>query len=177
MKKHLLDLLILFIALLMLTSCGKKADDKDVIRFETTDLEGNTVSSEDIFSEHKITLVNIWGTYCGPCINEMPDLEILNQRLAEKDCAIIGIVSDVRGSGDTALIGTAKEIVSQTGVTYVNLVPWQGWYEKLMAEYIPTTYFIDSKGHIVGEAAVGARGADDYEALLDEVLKTLDGGN
>lgn len=143
---------------------------EDAVTFETTDLDGNPVSSADIFSQHKMTMVNLWGTYCGPCIGEMPDLEILNARLAEKDCAIIGVVIDVRSAGDTAMISTAKEILTDTGVTYLNLVPWATLWDDLPAEFIPTTYFIDSNGAVVGEAAIGARGADEYEALVDALL-------
>ncbi|MBO5998548.1 MAG: TlpA family protein disulfide reductase [Lachnospiraceae bacterium] len=141
------------------------------VRFETVDLNGSPVSSEEIFSQHTLTMVNIWGTYCGPCIREMPDLEVLSQRLKEKDCAIIGIVCDVRGTNDTEVIKSAEEIIAQTGVTYLNLIPWDTLWETLPSEYIPTTYFVDSEGNIVGEAAVGARGADDYEALIDALLK------
>lgn len=43
------------------------------IRFEGTDLRGNTVSS-DIFSRFKLTMINVWATYCNPCLREMPDL-------------------------------------------------------------------------------------------------------
>ena len=141
--------------------------------FETKTLSGSTVKSEDIFGAHKLTMVNLWGTYCGPCIREMPDLEVLNQRLGEKDCAIIGIVIDVQGIEDGAMVLTAGKILADTGVTYQNLLPWAGFTEVFPANFVPTTYFVDREGRIVGEAAIGARGADEYEALLDEVLATL----
>ncbi len=149
------------------------AEDGSAIAFETTDLDGNTVRSEDIFGKNKITMVNIWGTFCGPCIQEMPELEVLYGRLADKGCTMIGIVCDVLDAADTRQIETAREIVADTGVTYLNLIPWEGMQDVLAASLIPTTYFIDSQGCIVGEAAVGARGADEYEALLDEILKTI----
>ena len=140
------------------------------VSFETTDLEGNTVNSADIFKENKITMINLWGTFCGPCIREMPDLEILRERLKEKECGIIGIVVDVEGPQDTEVIDAAKEIIAYTGVTYNNLVPWETIWETLPAEFVPTTYFVDENGQIIGEEAVGARGADEYEALIDELL-------
>ena len=71
-------------------------------------------------------------------------------------------------------IQTAEEIIADTGVTYRNLLPWDGFDAALPAEYIPTTYFVDSQGRLIGEAAVGARGADDYEALLNEALASLE---
>ena len=144
------------------------------IHFETVDLAGNPVRSEDIFSQNTLTMVNIWGTFCGPCINEMPDLEVLNGRLADKGCAIIGVVCDVAGPDDASHIAEAEEIVADTGVTYQNLIPWDGFDAALPAEYIPTTYFVDSQGRLVGEPAVGSRGADDYEALLDAALASLE---
>ena len=140
------------------------------ISFETTDLDGNAVTAEELFSQHKLTMINLWGTYCGPCIGEMPDLEILSQRLAEKDCAIVGVVVDVAGLEDTARLETAREIIADTGVTYLNLFPWYTLMEDFPAQFIPTSYFVNSEGQIVGEAAIGARGADDYEALIDELL-------
>ena len=144
--------------------------DAAAVSFETVDLDGNTVSSADIFSQHKLTMVNIWGTFCGPCIDEMPDLEVLSGRLAEKDCAIIGIVCDVQGPDDENTIADAKEIIQATGVTYLNLLPWAEFMEVFPAMYVPTTYFVDSSGQIIGEEAVGSRGADDYEALVDDLL-------
>ena len=140
------------------------------ISFETTDLDGNAVTAEELFSQHKLTMINLWGTYCGPCIGEMPDLEILSQRLAEKDCAIVGVVVDVAGLEDTARLETAREIIADTGVTYMNLLPWYTLMEDFPAQFIPTSYFVNSEGQIVGEAAIGARGSDDYEALIDELL-------
>ena len=140
------------------------------ISFETTDLDGNAVTAEELFSQHKLTMINLWGTYCGPCIGEMPDLEILSQRLAEKDCAIVGVVVDVAGLEDTARLETAREIIADTGVTYLNLFPWYTLMEDFPAQFIPTSYFVNSEGQIVGEAAIGARGVDDYEALIDELL-------
>ena len=140
------------------------------IAFETTDLDGNPVSSADIFSRNKLTMVNIWGTFCGPCINEMPDLEILNQRLGNKGCAIVGVVIDAGGDYQMEVIRAAEEIIGDTGVSYLNLLPWEGIDDQFPAQYIPTTYFVDSHGNIVGETAVGSRGTDDYEALIDEAL-------
>ena len=71
------------------------------------------------------------------------------------------------------LLRTAKDIIADTGVTYLNLLPWDGIDNDMPAQYIPTTYFVDSSGRIVGEAAIGFRGADQYEALLDAALASL----
>ncbi len=137
------------------------APEGKTIMFKTTDLEGNTVRSEDIFHGHTLTMLNLWGTYCGPCIREMPDLERLRPRLESKNCSIVGIVLDVPDLDSTEMVATAREILAQTGVTYLNLIPWPGLETQLPSQFIPTSYFVDSEGRIVGEAAVGARGAEE----------------
>ena len=143
------------------------------VSFEATDLDGNLVRSEEIFKEHTLTMVNLWGTYCGPCIGEMPDLERLNQKLQSKNCAIIGIVIDVPSAQNAEMVSAAKEILSATGVTYLNLCAFNGLDSVFPAQFVPTSYFVDSDGRIVGEAAIGARGAEDYETLMNEILETL----
>ena len=147
-----------------------RADLGDIIQFKTVDLDGNVVDSSELFKKNKITMVNLWGTYCGPCIREMPDLEVLSSRIKEKGCSVIGIVVDVPSISNTSMVDTAKDILGDTGVTYLNLVPWFTIRDDLPAAFIPTTYFIDSEGHIIGEPAVGARGADEYEKLIDEAI-------
>ena len=43
------------------------------VAFEAKDMEGNEVTS-GVFAESKLTMINVWATYCNPCLNEMPDL-------------------------------------------------------------------------------------------------------
>ena len=150
---------------------GASGGNSDVIYFETTDLDGNVVRSEDLFKGHRLTMVNIWGTFCGPCIDEMPELEKLNYRLKQKDCAIIGIVSDVQSPEDSETIGAAKGLIEEIGVKYTNLVPWDDTWEVFPAQFIPTSYLVDEEGRIVGEAVVGARSVDDYDEWIDGMLK------
>lgn len=64
------------------------------LRFETTDLDGNPVRSEELFAQHKVTMLNIWATWCGPCKGELRELGDINRRVQEKNGAIIGILSD-----------------------------------------------------------------------------------
>ena len=152
------------------TASPDRGAQYDGIEFAAFDLDGKQVSAEDIFGSNELTMVNVWATFCGPCIGEMPELEVLSGRLKDKGCAIIGVVCDIYGTEDTSHISDAKSIISDTGVTYLNLMPWETFDDTFPAMYVPTTYFVDRTGHIVGEEAVGARGADDCEALVDSLL-------
>ena len=57
--------------------------------FKSVDLEGNEIDNS-IFANADITVLNFWGTYCGPCINEMPELEAWNKELPD-NIQIIGV--------------------------------------------------------------------------------------
>ena len=149
------------------------AEEGSTVTFGTVDLAGNPVNSAELFSQYELTMVNLWGTFCGPCKQEMPGLETLYQAMKERNIAVIGVVVDIAGPDDRELIEEAEEIAARTGVTYPNLLPWDGIDTSMPSMYIPTTYFVDPEGHIVGEAAVGARGPEAYESLIEEALEKI----
>ena len=92
---------LLAAALLLLSACGQAAAPAEtsgaeetapagiLSSFDTVDLDGNAVD-QGVFSEHKLTMVNIWATYCGPCISEMPDLGILAEEYEDKGLQVMG---------------------------------------------------------------------------------------
>ena len=83
------------------------------VSFETIDLDGNTVNSKDLFAQNKVTMINIWGTTCGPCVNEMPVLEQMNKEFQARGGAVVGLVDDVRVN-DQQYLEDAKSIVKDT---------------------------------------------------------------
>lgn len=146
--------------------------------FKAVDLSGNTVTDE-IFKGKKLTMVNIWATFCRPCINEMPDLELLSKEYADKDFQIIGIVCDVSYSGDgynKELYNSALDIVESTGVTYTNLLP-SGSLDiiKLGEVYsVPETIFVDENGVVVGQSFIGSRSLEDWKETVDSVFASME---
>ena len=136
------------------------------IEFETTDLDGNPVKSEDLFAGHPVTAINLWATWCGPCKEELPELETLNAELEENDCQIIGIVTDATKDRK---IEKAKEILKNAGTDYVNLVPFEALSEMLPQNCWPTTYFVDENGILVGEP-VDSADPDMYRETIAELL-------
>ena len=88
------------------------------LRFETTDLDGNPVRSEELFAQHKVTMLNIWATWCDPCKRELRELGDINRRVQEKNGAIIGILSD---ADDAETIALGKELLAENGADYLNL--------------------------------------------------------
>ena len=149
------------------------AESGTLVSFETTDLAGNPVKSEELFSPYKLTMINLWGTFCGPCIQEMPGLETLYQTMKVRNVNVIGVVVDISGPDDTGLIEEAGDIIDMTGVKYMNLLPWDDIDAVLPATAIPTTYFVDAQGRIVGRPAVGARSTAAYEGLIDSAMAQM----
>ena len=138
------------------------------VTFETTDLDGNPVNSTQLFSQNKVTMINIWATFCGPCIEEMPELEKLNKEFSEKGGAVVGLVDDVPVDNN-AYLKEAQTIVKDTGVTYVNLRAWDGYQDVLSSVGTPTTYFVDSQGKIIGEPILGAS-VNKYKEQMEKYL-------
>ena len=136
-----------------------------IISFTTTDVDGNEITSEDLFAENKYTMVNCWASWCPPCIRESPDLDKLNEEFKEQGCGVIGVLTD--GNDETGL-AEGKLILQDAEVTYTNLIPWEG-FDELGINAFPTSFFVDSKGMVVGEVVLGARFRS-YRKVLKDLL-------
>ena len=136
--------------------------------FTTATLDGETVT-ESILAEKDYTMINVWGTYCGPCINEMPELEKLHKELPE-NMQMIGVICDLAYGFETdAVKDAANEIIEETGVTYPSLLFWPeaSWFPET-SNVVPTTYFVDSKGNLVSDIIYGAH-IDAYRAAIEKL--------
>ena len=138
------------------------------VTFEGTDLEGNTVS-EDVFTQSKLTMVNVWATYCNPCLREMPGLGELGAEYDGSEFQIIGIVSDVREGEDQALV---ESLVQQTGANYPHLLLNDSINNAFMGSVsgVPTTFFFDGEGMYLG-GVVGSAEKSEWEELIHGLLE------
>ena len=146
--------------------------------FTAQDLSGNEVD-QSIFAGHKLTMVNIWATFCGPCLSEMPELGEIHAQYAEKGVQVVGIVTDVLnqdGSYNEAQIATARDAVSLTGADYLHLLPSPDLivYKLQYVTAVPETIFVDSQGNQVGESYLGAKSKDQWTAIIDELLAQVE---
>ena len=144
--------------------------------FATTDLAGNPVD-QHLFEGHALTMVNVWATFCGPCLMEMPELGELAEQLAPEGVQIVGVVADVLdydGSISASQVELAKEIVEKTKANYLHIVPSQDLYGVLSGvTAVPTTFFVNAAGEQVGREILGARNKANWEALIRENLERV----
>lgn len=124
------------------------AEEGAGIHFVTEDLSGNPVSSEELFGGHSVTMINLWATWCDPCIGELPELEKISREIAADGFRIIGIVTD---TDSETKIEKALRILEEKGVTYVNLKAFEGLSGMLPQQFWPTSYFVDETGALIGE--------------------------
>lgn len=193
-------LLILLIAGLILAGCGggdnrqnavdgtsengigsevsdtETGTEQQVYVLEFTDAvttEGEKMSS-DVFANSKLTMINVWATFCGPCINEMPDLGEIAVSYDVADFQLIGIVGDAM-EGDADMLAEAKAIIEETGADYPHLLLNEELYINLVgaSDSVPTTYFFNQEGELLGYL-VGARSKDAWEELIDGILEELE---
>ena len=142
--------------------------------FSTTDLDGNELD-QSMLEGYGLTMVNVWATYCTPCLGEMPALGELAEEYRDQGVQIVGLVSDVLnsdGSYSEEQLDTARDIVAETGADYPHLLPSQDLYGLLSQIYaVPTTFFVDSQGRQVGSAYVTAMEKEDWVQVIDGVME------
>ncbi len=145
--------------------------------FKTQDL--NEVEyDQTIFADYDLTMVNIWGTYCPPCLEEMPYLGELSTEYADKGVQIVGIVIDVldqENKVDTTQKALAIDIAESTGANYTHLLPSTEMFNMLsQTPAVPTTIFVDSTGKQVGLTYVGSRDKDGWIDAIEETLAEVE---
>lgn len=145
--------------------------------FTAKDLDGNFVTAA-LLRDNKLTMVNIWATFCNPCISEMSGLGKLSAAYKDKGVMILGIVIDASDSTGVAIpemLTAAKDIVAKTGAAYRHLVPSTSLNTILLdsVSAVPTTIFVDAQGNQIGETYVGAHTDAEWTAILDKLLQEV----
>ena len=159
---------------------GESEESRGVFEaFTAQDLDGNQVD-QSIFADADLTMINVWGTFCTPCLDEMPDLGELSEEYKDKGMQIIGICSDTVNADrelDEAQVKKAKELAEQTGADYLHLAMSGDLVDTLLPQVmaVPMTIFVDSEGKQVGSAYMGARDKDGWTEIIEEMLASVQG--
>lgn len=149
--------------------------DKYLFFTDCKDQNGDAVDSLELFGKYDVTMVNVWATFCGPCIKEMPELNVLARELEQDNIGLVGVCCDVldyEGGLDEGQVQLAKDIIAETGVEYTNLMLSDlSVLEKAVnIDAVPTTFFVDKNGAVIGSTQIGAVDNETYTELAHEAL-------
>ena len=180
MKKLMICLMALTL-LLTVCACQKESVSTEVgepifSSFSATDTEGN-ILDESIFADQKLTMINIWGTFCSPCIAEMPDLAKLNTAFGDA-FKVVGIPVDVIDRNGQVIPDKKAEalsIIDQTGADYLHILPSASFQEAYLSDVqsVPQTIFVNGEGRQIGQIYYGAKSYDQWEYIIEVLLESL----
>jgi thiol-disulfide isomerase/thioredoxin len=124
---------------------------------------GQQVSSAQ--DKGQVVVVNIWGSWCGPCRGESPALEQVAQASASRGVRFLGV--DVRDDRDAA-----ADFVRSRGVTYPSIFDPPGRSLLVLSGYprnaVPSTIVLD-RAHRVAAVFLTAVLASDLQPVVDRI--------
>lgn len=108
------------------------------------DAEGGTVRLSDF--RGKAVLVNLWATWCAPCVHEMPALDALQAQLGEDGLVVMPVSQDRGGAA------AVRPFYGRQGLDHlpIYLDPRGALFRAFGARGLPTSVLIDREGRVVG---------------------------
>lgn len=138
------------------TEVGKTAPD-----FSAATPNGKTLSLNQ--AKGKVTIIDFWASWCGPCRKENPNVVAMYNELHDKGLNIIGVSLDK----DDA---KWKGAIEKDNLTWQHISNLQGWDEPIAVQYgvtsIPATVILDKNGVIVARNLRG----EELKAKVKELL-------
>ena len=107
-------------------------------------LDGTEVDLKDYRGE--VIILNIWATWCTPCVQEIPEILSLQKQLKDKKVKLIGVAIDNSVSTISRFL---KRMKFQSLQTWVD--PTQSVGRIIPLTLVPTNYVLDGRGNLIGE--------------------------
>lgn len=131
------------------------------IDFTLQTVDGKNVNLADVIQNNKVTLVDFWASWCGPCRKENPFVKAAYEKYHAKGLAIVGVSVDrdeaawLKAVEEDGLPWThVRDVDHETSNAY-------------LVQYIPSNFLFDQNGVMIAKNLRG----EDLEAKLAEVLK------
>ncbi|GHA79917.1 TlpA family protein disulfide reductase [Pontibacter akesuensis] len=132
--------------------------------FEMVDLNGKAVAFESL--RGKVVFLNIWATWCPPCIAEMPNIQSLYDKVGSDNIAFVMLSVDEGG------MEKVKKFIDKKGFTFPVYLPVTQLPEELYSSAIPTTFIISPEGTIVArQEGMAAYDTPEVRKFLQSMVK------
>jgi len=147
----------------MITEFQKLEPGNPAPDFRYVSIDGDTLTMADF--KGKLVYIDVWATWCGPCIAEHPHMEKLQQRFEGQDVAFVAVSTD--SSPDPW-----RKMVNERKLGGIHLYAPGAWQSTIITDYliqgIPRFILIDREGNIIDANASRPSGdiGDQLEALL-----------
>ena len=152
-------------------------DDATFADFSAVDFDGRIVDSS-VFHGYKVTMVNVWASWCNPCIDEMPALAELDKEYRDAGFQVIGIAYDTVDKNFNKVqsaYAAALEIIANTGATYRHLIPsksFKTFFDGIKT--VPVTVFVNENGYRIGNIYKGAKSKEVWENAIEAMLESVE---
>jgi len=131
--------------------------------FSAPSPDGKVISLKE--SMGKVTLIDFWASWCGPCRQENPNVVAMYNELHDKGLNIIGVSLDKEGD-----MQKWKDAIAKDGLTWNQISNLKHWKEPIAEQYnvksIPATFLLDASGKIVAKDLRG----EELKAKVKELL-------
>ena len=114
-------------------------------------------------------MINFWEPWCGPCVNEMPDIEKLYENYKDMGLQVVGVYSE------TSMENDVTQILKDSKIQYL-ILNYTSEFDQFQTGYVPTTIFVNRNGQVVtlpdGEQSViGSQSYDEWATTVEYLLK------
>ena len=109
-------------------------------------------------------VINVWGSWCGPCADEMPIFVDFNNQ-AKGKVKLLGIAVEEAKAQDS------KDFIVANGITWPNLYDANGETRSTFGMGVPVTWFIDEQGAVVYKHVGVVESTEELIELTNKYLK------
>lgn len=168
--------LFLFLPLLLIVSCGTSTTvlKGEIVGCEVISTVANSAekiatecldgaSSVDVAAIKGPAIINVWGSWCAPCKEELPYFVDFNKNQSGK-VQLVGV--DVEEKSAEA----GRAFAIEQGMNWPNLYDREGITREYFGMGVPVTWFIDATGRVVYKKIGPVKSADELRSLSEKYL-------
>lgn len=132
-------------------------------KFMLQKLSGETIDFDEL--KGKVVFLNLWATWCPPCIAEMPDIQELYNEMKDENIAFVMLSVDTKGTDKV------KKFIDKKKFTFPVYLLENGIPDKFSSNVIPTTFIISKDGEVVSrQEGMASYNTNEFKEYLRKLI-------